>query len=58
MILPDGSFMSFEQVVTAEIVEINSTHCKRMTSSEPLGDDYWLCYECGTVYKSGGQDVN
>ena len=56
MILPDGTFLPYQQVIEAMkdaiTVEIVCTHCKKITSSEPLGDDYWLCYECGTVYKT------
>jgi ribosomal protein L37AE/L43A len=56
MILPDGTFMPYDQFEKiyeeAQVTEITCSHCKRMTNTEPLGDDYWLCYECGTVYKN------
>jgi hypothetical protein len=54
MRLDDGTFMSadeFDRMVReARIVEIDCPVCRAMTCTEPLSDDKWLCYECGTVF--------
>jgi len=54
MRLEDGTFITPDEfnrmVKEAQIVEINCPVCKAMTSTEPLSDNKWLCYECGTVF--------
>jgi len=54
MKLDDGTFMPTDEfnrlVKEAVIVEITCPRCKDMTCTEPLGDNNWLCYECGMVF--------
>ena len=54
MITADGNFMKqddYEELVkNAVIVEAICPKCKEMTRTEDLGDTYYLCLECGTVF--------